>query len=108
MGVFAAAATSAVEALSTVFGDETIYSAPPSDPATILAVWSRVDDAVSFGGLDTQVRAPGWRVDIAQQVVPTRPRVGTDTLSRGAVTYQIRDVREDVERTSWVLDVSEV
>lgn len=105
---FTAMATAALTAVHATFGESTTFTAPPADPIAITAVWSRVDEAVSFGGLDTQARVPGWRVDVTQEAVATRPRVGTDTLTRGGTTYRIRDVQEDVERTVWVLDVIEV
>jgi hypothetical protein len=100
---FAVAATT----LHAVFGDVVQYVAPPAAAVDVTVVKRRVDEAIGFGGLETQVRAAGWQWDVEQSLIPTRPRVGTDYFVAGAVTYRIRDVQDTAERTIWVLDVSE-
>lgn len=107
MSLADAAVVVAVNALQDVFGDLGTFTAPPAAPVSCRIILSRQDEAISFGGLETQVRVPGWRAELPQHAVPTRPRVGTDTITVGAVTYAIRDVATDVERSVWVLDVIE-
>jgi hypothetical protein len=104
---FATVAAAAVETLLVVFADDGTFTAPPADPVVCRIIKSRQDDVVSFGGLTTDVRAPGWRMDVPQADVPTRPRVGVDTVTLDGTTYAIRDVAEDVEQQIWVLDTIE-
>ena len=96
----------AVDALFSSFGEGGAFTAPPSAPVACSVIRSRHDPVVNLPGFETAVRSPGWRADVRQTEVPTRPRPGTDTVTIAATVYEITDAEEDEERTVWRLDLA--
>lgn len=88
-------------------GEAGIYVAGPASPSVpVRVIRARHDPVVSFPGLETAARSPGWEVWLLQADVPTRPVPNVSTIMLGATTYTILDVQEDVERTAWQCDAS--
>ena len=104
---FATESVLAVKVLHETFGVGCLFTAPPAAGISVRAIFGLHDPVVAFAGLETQARSPGLEAIIEQTDVPTRPRKGVDTLTKGSTVYQIRDVEEDVERTQWRLDIGE-
>jgi len=98
--------------VATIFADpnwieSAIFTAPPAAGIPVTIYRGRHDPIIDFPGFQNTARAAGWEAHLRQTEVPTVPRKGTDTLTIGALTYGIRDVFEDTERTEWVCDLIE-
>src|SRR5215468_10920772 len=83
------------------------FTAPPQPAVAVTVYRARRDPILDFPGFETTARAAGWEAHVRQAEIQVVPQKGTDTLTIGPVTFAIRDVSEDVERTEWVLDLIE-
>lgn len=88
-----------------------VYVAVGGGSASVRVVRTRNDPQID--GLDLKVRHAGWRLELLQADVPTRPTAGAtaataDQLTVAGTTYYVRDVEEDEQRTVWRCDVMEV
>lgn len=106
MSLFAIAALRAVNVAFGVCAEDGTFTAPPAAAIAIRLIRSRQDPVSVLSQFEVPVRSPGWRAEVRQSQVPTRPRPNVDTVTVGATTFTIQDVEEDEERTVWRLDLA--
>jgi hypothetical protein len=104
--------TAFAAAEDTLFADPNlsvagVFSAPPTPGVTVRVILHRHDERLLDYGEGPGVTNPGLRAEMKVSQVPNRPRVGTDTLTVGSTTYQIREVTQttDPDALTWQCDL---
>jgi hypothetical protein len=97
----------------TLFADPNLsvagaFSAPPGLlNVPVRVILHRHDERLLDFGDGAGARNPGVKADLLVREVPTKPRVGVDTLTVGGTLYQIRDVNQttDPDALTWQCDL---